>query len=109
MIQPGKPFVPGIEARTATPKETREEQGSAQMEGLLRALTLAALLAATTAPAQTVYKSVGPDGSVVYSDKPPADGKIDKVIEFPDLPSSPVPPDVRPLTPSEAAAMTPRM
>lgn len=50
-----------------------------------------AMLAATAASAQTVYKSTNPDGSVVYSDKPPANGRIDKIIEFPDLPSSPVP------------------
>ena len=57
-----------------------------------RILLLAvALLAATAASAQTVYKSTNPDGSIVYSDKPPVDGKVDKVIEFPDLPSSPVP------------------
>jgi glutaredoxin len=59
------------------------------MENVVRALMLAAtLLAATAAGAQTVYKSTNPDGSIVYSDKPPADGKIDKVIVFPDLPSS---------------------
>lgn len=62
------------------------------MEGLFRASMLGALLVATAAGAQTVYKSKNPDGSVVYSDSPPADGKIDKIIEFPDLPSSVVPP-----------------
>jgi glutaredoxin len=63
------------------------------MKGLLLgASTFAALLAATAAGAQTIYKSINPDGSVVYSDKRPADGKIDKVIEFANLPSSPVPP-----------------
>jgi len=62
------------------------------MGGVFRALTLGALLAATAAGAQTVYKSTNPDGSVVYSDRPPADGKIDKVIVFEDLPSSPVAP-----------------
>ncbi len=62
------------------------------METVVRALMLAALLAATAAAAGTVYKSTAPDGSVVYSDHPPADGKVDKVISFDDLPSSPVPP-----------------
>ncbi len=41
--------------------------------------------------AQTVYKSIAPNGSVVYSDHPPADGKIEKTFEFAPLPSSPVP------------------
>jgi glutaredoxin len=62
------------------------------METVVRAVMLAALLAATAAAAGTVYKSTGPDGTVVYSDHPPANGKIDKVITFDDLPSSPVPP-----------------
>ncbi|HEX6834548.1 MAG TPA: glutaredoxin family protein [Rudaea sp.] len=43
----------------------------------------------------TVYKSVGPDGSIVYSDHPPADGRVEKTFEFADLPSSPVP-DIQP-------------
>ena len=63
------------------------------MDTIVRALMLAAaLLAATAATAATVYKSTAPDGSTVYSDHPPANGKIDKVISFDDLPSSPVPP-----------------
>jgi glutaredoxin len=52
-----------------------------------------ALSAATTTIAQTVYKSVGPDGVTVYSDHPPANGKIEKTFTFAELPSSPVPPD----------------
>jgi glutaredoxin len=40
--------------------------------------------------AGTIYKSVGPDGAVVYSDHPPASGKVEKTFEFADLPSSPV-------------------
>lgn len=39
----------------------------------------------------TVYKSVGPDGSAVYSDHPPANGQVQKTFEFADLPSTPVP------------------
>jgi glutaredoxin len=63
------------------------------MENVVRRLMLtSALLAATAATAVTVYKSTAPDGSVVYSDHPPADGRIDKAITFDDLPSSPVPP-----------------
>lgn len=44
------------------------------MQGIIRILPLAALLAAASAAAQTIYKSVNPDGSIVYSDRPPTDG-----------------------------------
>jgi glutaredoxin len=54
-------------------------------------LMLLALLGAESANAQTVYKSIGPNGTVVYSDHPPSDGKIEKTFEFAPLPSSPVP------------------
>jgi glutaredoxin len=49
--------------------------------------------AAVTTPsaADTLYKSVGPDGRVVYSDRPPADGRIEKTMTFENLPSSPLP------------------
>jgi glutaredoxin len=57
------------------------------------AILAIASLATTVATAQTVYKSIGPDGSTVYSDHAPADGKIEKTITIVELPSSPVPPD----------------
>ena len=41
--------------------------------------------------AQTVYKSVGPDGRTIYSDRPPAEGRLDKTMMFENLPSSPLP------------------
>jgi len=44
--------------------------------------------------AATVYRSVGPDGQIIYSDKPPADGKIEKTLSFVDLPSTPMPESV---------------
>lgn len=49
----------------------------------LRALFFALLLfPVTTVQAQTIYKVVGPDGKVVFSDKPPADAGADvRVIE----------------------------
>ncbi|MES2581333.1 MAG: glutaredoxin domain-containing protein [Pseudomonadota bacterium] len=40
---------------------------------------------------QTLYKTVGPDGKVDYSDKPPADGRFEKTMQFENLPSSNVP------------------
>lgn len=50
---------------------------------------------AATADAQTVYKSVGPDGKVVYSDSPPVDAKKASKLKFDRLPSSPLPSPVR--------------
>lgn len=41
--------------------------------------------------AQTLYKSVGPDGKIDYSDRPPTDGHIEKTMQFENLPSSAVP------------------
>ena len=41
--------------------------------------------------AQTLYKSVGPDGKVVYGDRPPAEGRIEKTMKFENLPSSALP------------------
>ena len=59
--------------------------------GLSRVLLLASALAASMAvPAQTVYKSVGPDGRIVYSDQPPTTGKLQKTLKF-ELASSALP------------------
>lgn len=52
---------------------------------------LCALAAMPTAFAESLYKSIGPDGRVVYSDRPPATGRIDKILRFKDLPSSALP------------------
>ena len=47
------------------------------------ALSLAAaLLAGATASAQTVYKSVGADGKIVYSDHAPTEGHLEKTMKF---------------------------
>ena len=51
------------------------------MQGIMRVLPLGVLLAAASAAAQTIYKSVNPDGTVVYSDKPPANGSDATVIQ----------------------------
>jgi glutaredoxin len=45
-----------------------------------------------TANAGTVYKVVGPDGKITYSDHEPEKGQSSKALNFNDLPSSPVPP-----------------
>ncbi len=48
------------------------------------------LLVVATASAQTVYKSVGPDGKIVYSDHPPTTGRLEKTMKF-ELASSALP------------------
>lgn len=53
-------------------------------------LLLGALTIANT-NAQTLYKSVGPDGKTVYSDRPPADGRIQKTLKVENLPASALP------------------
>ena len=45
------------------------------------------------AGSQTLYKSVGPDGKVAYSDKPPTEGRIEK-MKFQNLPATPLPESV---------------
>src|SRR5205085_7177493 len=48
---------------------------------------------AADAPTQTtLYKSVGPDGRIVYGDRPPVDGRTAQTLKFENLPSSPVAP-----------------
>ncbi len=54
-------------------------------------LSCLAVLAAAPSVAQTLYKSIGPDGRVVYSDRPPTDGKVQKTMTFENLPSSTLP------------------
>lgn len=56
---------------------------------MLQALLLLTL--ANLAYAQTVYKSIGPGGKVIYSDQRPAHAKVVKTLTFVELPSSPVP------------------
>ncbi|MBS1143043.1 MAG: hypothetical protein H6R14_449 [Proteobacteria bacterium] len=54
-------------------------------------LLFAGLLVGGTAGADNVYRSVGPDGRVTYSDHPPTTGKVQKIYSFENLPASPVP------------------
>jgi glutaredoxin len=58
---------------------------------------VALLLAATVLPAlgaDTVYKVTDPDGTVRYSDQPPAGRAAATTLEFRHLPSSPLPESV---------------
>ena len=48
-------------------------------------------ISANTSFADTMYKSIRPDGKIVYSDRPPAEGRIEKTITFENLPSSTLP------------------
>ena len=61
------------------------------MKPFALATLLLAACAAAVAPAQTVYKSVGPDGKVTYADKPPTSGRLEKTMSFENLPSSALP------------------
>lgn len=62
------------------------------MSAASRALVASLFAFASAAiQADTVYRSVGPDGKVTYSQRPPADGKIDKTLVFQNLPSTPLP------------------
>lgn len=77
---------------------------------VLRPVIVAGLLAACLggAMAQPLYKSVGPDGRVVYSDQPPASGAAGKTMDLESLPVSVVAgpaPGARPApAPAPAAA-----
>jgi glutaredoxin len=58
-------------------------------------LALSVALASVPAlGADTVYKVVDPDGTVRYSDQPPAMGRLTDTLEFRHLPSSPLPESV---------------
>ncbi len=43
---------------------------------------LLVLLCTGVAESQTLYKYTGPDGELIYSDRPPVDGKVDEVREL---------------------------
>ena len=53
---------------------------------------VACLFIVSVSSAGTLYKSIGPDGKVVYGDKPPSEGRLDKTIKYENLPSSQLPP-----------------
>lgn len=55
---------------------------------LRAALLLCALLCGPAAVAQQLYKSTTPDGRVIYGDKPPTEGRLDKTTKLIEQPSS---------------------
>jgi glutaredoxin len=44
-----------------------------------------------SASAERLYRSVGPDGRVMYSDQPPSDSREVRTLDITNLPSTPVP------------------
>lgn len=48
----------------------------------------------TPALGETLYKTIGADGRVEYTDRPPAAGKAAKTLNFTDLPATPLPESV---------------
>lgn len=60
--------------------------------GKRTALVLIVLWAlASGAVAQKLYKSIAPDGQIVYSDRPPSEGRVEKTLKFENLPASALP------------------
>lgn len=59
----------------------------------MRNIALAAALISFAAHcgAQVLYKSIGPDGRVTYTDRPPAEGTIAKTMRVEDLPNTALP------------------
>ena len=53
-----------------------------------------AVAVATLAQAETLYKVVGPDGKITYTDQPPADRKSTTALQFADAPTTPLPASV---------------
>lgn len=49
------------------------------------------IVAVTSAQAETLYKAVGPDGRITYTDRAPADSKSTSALRFADAPSTPLP------------------
>ena len=59
---------------------------------LIPLLTTVALLTSSLAShADTLYKVVGPDGKITYSDKRPIKGNVEKKLTFKNLPSTKLP------------------
>ena len=69
-------------------------------------LLIALALAATTAQGQAVFRSVMPDGSVVYGDKPAPGAKEAKEVSLPP-PNIAKPPPVRQRAPASASKPNP--
>ena len=56
----------------------------------LALLFATAVFAADTPTTTTLYKSVGPDGKIVYADRPPGAGQTAKALTFENMPATPL-------------------
>ena len=61
------------------------------MHPFARVAVVLALSAASVAFGQAVYKVVGADGRISYTDRPPADAKSSKEVQIAEAPSTPLP------------------
>lgn len=57
-------------------------------------LVLSLLASSPAGHAETLYKTIGPDGRVEYTDRPPVAGKPAKTLSFDNLPATPLPESV---------------
>src|SRR5688572_21560967 len=60
----------------------------------MRMLIILALMLPALVQGGTLYRSVTPDGRILYSDQPPESGKVERTFNFANLPASPVPESV---------------
>ena len=72
-------------------------------------LLVATAVASSGAMGESVYRSISPDGRVVYSDHPPSTGKVQKVYSFDNLPASPVPAAVQRFRQELESSMTKKL
>jgi glutaredoxin len=78
-----------------------------QAASLARRLTLATLFVIAASPALALYKVVGPDGSVTYTDRPPTDGRSRVITLGSDPVSEVAAPDRIPLVLRQASTRFP--
>ena len=60
----------------------------------IKTLACFLVIVAATAQAETLYKVVGADGKVTYTDQPPADRKSTTALQFADAPTTKLPASV---------------
>ena len=60
----------------------------------IKTLACFLVIVAATAQAETLYKVVGVDGKVTYTDQPPADRKSTTTLQFADAPTTKLPESV---------------
>jgi len=64
------------------------------MPAIRTLVTAGLLILSCAAVGGTMYKSIGPDGRVVYSDRPPDSGRVEKALTYKNLPASALPDSV---------------